>query len=196
MTLLDFLNSVDNTLDELVSIAAHNRGTEEEKWLKEVLKNHLGAKTYIVGAALSRLILPDETVEMTQLISCAQVTKWTLAAEKILASTIYSQTILDGTYGNEEMVKCKAMPPAAGMRIEKLGHNLRSHSLYVRVNETPWSISANNIRSVLLAAALEEVNSLVGNNNIFKRSLFLIKAWCRYESSRFSFFGKGKKTFC
>lgn len=50
-------------------------------------------------------------------------------------------------------------------------------------------VSANNLSSIFLSAAFEEFNRVVGDSNLLKRSLLLIKAWCYYESRRFTALG-------
>jgi hypothetical protein len=50
--------------------------------------------------------------------------------------------------------------------------------------------SLNGIHGILLTAAVERFDSVIGRNGLFKRSLILIKLWVNCESTRFSFLGK------
>lgn len=50
-------------------------------------------------------------------------------------------------------------------------------------------ISVNNISGMLLTAALEVFNHIVGKDNLLKKSLILIKLWINFESKRFTFLG-------
>lgn len=51
-------------------------------------------------------------------------------------------------------------------------------------------LSVNNIDGLLLTSSLEQFNNAIGNDNLFKRSLILIKMWIYNESRRFSYLGK------
>ena len=51
-------------------------------------------------------------------------------------------------------------------------------------------LSVNNIDGLLLTSSLEQFNNYIGNDNLFKRSLILIKMWIYNESRRFSYLGK------
>ena len=41
-----------------------------------------GAESFIIGAALSRVVLPDEPIEITQLLPKNQCDKWCLQVNK------------------------------------------------------------------------------------------------------------------
>ena len=51
-------------------------------------------------------------------------------------------------------------------------------------------LSVNNIDGLLLTSSLEQFNTYIGNDNLFKRSFILIKMWIYNESRRFSYLGK------
>ena len=53
------------------------------------------------------------------------------------------------------------------------------------VGQERFKLRPNNINSIFIAAVLEEFNNLVGNRNLVKRSLLLIKLWTSYEARKY-----------
>ncbi|XP_044509444.1 uncharacterized protein LOC123228201 isoform X3 [Mangifera indica] len=50
------------------------------------------------------------------------------------------------------------------------------------VKDIPVDISFNQMAGLSALCFLEQVDELIGNDHLFKRSIILIKAWCYYES--------------
>jgi hypothetical protein len=50
------------------------------------------------------------------------------------------------------------------------------------IDGTFVSIKPNNISSLAFASLLEECDATIGNQSLLKRSILLIKAWCRFEA--------------
>ncbi|KAK5844478.1 hypothetical protein PVK06_000618 [Gossypium arboreum] len=57
------------------------------------------------------------------------------------------------------------------------------------VNDIPVDISFNQTAGLSALCFLETVDQLIGKDHLFKRSIFLIKAWCYYESRILGFLG-------
>ena len=53
------------------------------------------------------------------------------------------------------------------------------------VGQEKFKLRPNNLNSIFIAAVLEEFNNLVGNRNLVKRSLLLIKLWTSYEARKY-----------
>jgi len=53
------------------------------------------------------------------------------------------------------------------------------------INSVSVDITANNLKALYHEAFLEKVDEFVGRDNLFKRSLLLLKAWFYFESPRF-----------
>ena len=53
------------------------------------------------------------------------------------------------------------------------------------VGQEKFKLRPNNLHSIFIAAVLEEFNNLVGNRNLVKRSLLLIKLWTSYEARKY-----------
>jgi hypothetical protein len=53
------------------------------------------------------------------------------------------------------------------------------------VGQEKFKLRPNNLNSIFIAAVLEEFNNLVGNRNLVKRSLLLLKLWTSYEARKY-----------
>jgi hypothetical protein len=53
------------------------------------------------------------------------------------------------------------------------------------INNVSVDISANNIKAIYHQAFLEKISEFIGQDNLFKRSLLLLKAWLYFESPRY-----------
>ena len=53
------------------------------------------------------------------------------------------------------------------------------------VGQERFKLRPNNLHSIFIAAVLEEFNNLVGNRNLVKRSLLLLKLWTSYEARKY-----------
>ena len=52
------------------------------KHISMLVYSTFGAESFIIGAALSRVVLPDEPIEITQLLPKNQCDKWCLQVNK------------------------------------------------------------------------------------------------------------------
>ena len=72
------------------------------------------------------------------------------------------------------------------IRIESVEFSVNYDFVIATVGQEKFKLRANNLNSIFLAAVLEEFNNLIGNRNLVKRSLLLIKLWTSYEARKYS----------
>jgi hypothetical protein len=72
------------------------------------------------------------------------------------------------------------------IRIESVEFSVNHDFVVVTVGQEKFKLRANNLNSIFLAAVLEEFTNLIGNRNLVKRSLLLIKLWATYEARKYS----------
>eukprot|EP01035_Chromulina_nebulosa_P010652 gene10652-14291_t len=176
-------NSVDSLLLDL-ELFPHELRKIEEAYNKVngILKGTFGTEAFIVGAALSNTSLPDEPIEVTQLLPRKQCDTWSVQTNQVLckeANTLFPPIISASSRSERNQ--------SSSLRIDEIVYLAHGETIQCRLCDTiRLRISANNLSSIFLAAVVEDFNRVVGNNNLLKRSLLLIKAWCTYESRRFS----------
>ena len=74
--------------------------------------------------------------------------------------------------------------------IENIQVSLNSKFVQCQRGSVCCRVSLNNIYGLLLTSAVERFNNVVGQDNLFKRSLVLIKLWIFNESKRLSYLGE------
>jgi len=72
------------------------------------------------------------------------------------------------------------------IRIESVEFSINQDFVLATVGQEKFKLRANNLNSIFLAAVLEEFNNLIGNRNLVKQALLLIKLWTSYEARKYS----------
>lgn len=182
MAVAILLSSIDGLLVELQPKEIEiSRRKNHEDCLKASLKSNFGAETFTISASLNRTLLPHEAVELTQLLPKKQCDKWCSLVNKALcqeASSEYSS--------GEQEEGLEKKGTANEFSIDSIRHSIKNNYVMTEINHCNFKLSPNNLSSLFLSAILEEVNLLVGQKHLLKRSLMLIKAWCMYESGVYS----------
>lgn len=181
---LSIANLIKN-IDELVADAAPNEHEVEtrakvEDFLFSAFKTTFGADSYLIGSSLSRVTVPEEIVEVTQLLPKTQCDKWCDLSNKTLiaeANRIYT-TELGASAPLEEKVN-------VSIDVEKISLSLRGNHVTTTINGLQHRVSPNNLSSIYLTAVFEETNDIIGMDSLLKRCFMLIKLWCHFESRRF-----------
>ena len=168
-TPIEILTSVvDNLIWNLVLLSSESEIiTQNNEWIKTALLNGFGATSFMIGAALSNTLLPDEDIEITQIIPKKQCFNWFAIANDSINAEIARST--------QQMVG----------EIESIAIFPKKNRIKVNIFDYDFNLSPNNLSSLFLTAIIEEIDEeIIGNNHLFKRSLMLIKSWCFYESKR------------
>eukprot|EP01036_Dinobryon_divergens_P034406 gene34406-44448_t len=130
-----------------------------------VLNNLFGSETIVMGAAFNEILLPNECIEVTQLLACKNFEQWSVDAAQAFSKETFEE---NNTIESIEL-------SANGTFVQSQRGSVRCR------------VSLNNIYGLLLTSAVERFNNVVGQDNLFKRSLVLIKLWIFNESKRLSY---------
>eukprot|EP01034_Spumella_vulgaris_P033476 gene33476-41311_t len=145
-----------------------NRKTTE-LWIYDTLNSGVSCKSFLVGASLNGLVLPDESVEITQIFPKNQAVNWALRTNEILVA---------------EATKQHATKPTI-IDMDEIKVSIKHNTLQSTINETNFVFTPNNVRGMFFSAIVEEIDHIVGAEGLFKRSVLLIKAWLTYESRKY-----------
>lgn len=154
----------DDLLSRLVLLTSHHddRSICMDIFDRTVYSTLKGRLFPILSAA-SNVCLPEEEFRLNLLIfKSRKPSNW---CDIVLKSFFESNVSIDNVcvkylnYGNQE-----------------LSFVMRSQLFSIRVND---------LENVYKTALFEDVNKVIGQNNLFKRSFLVIKAWLFYESQRY-----------
>jgi len=73
--------------------------------------------------------------------------------------------------------------------MEKVELFVNDDFIQCSVDLVRFRVTVNSVHGMFLTAALEVFNAFIGKDNLFVRSLILIKLWVHKEAKRFSFLG-------
>lgn len=139
------------------------------------------------GGYLIDILLPDEFIEFTQLMPRKQCENWCLTVSSLLCqeSSRMSQPNPNESSAEKSEKLSIQVQGAKNFRIECVEFCVNHDFVMATVGQDRFKLRPNNINSIFIAAVLEEFNNIVGNRNLVKRSLLLIKMWSNYEARKY-----------
>lgn len=200
MSIKTLLSNIDDLLIQLQPNEIELiRRKQHEVSLKASLKSNFGAESFAISASLNHTLLPNEAIELTQLLPKKQCDKWCSLVNKALcqeASSEYSNN--EQTSFDDSRISCSAKisaslsnaandTPTPKIDIDSIRHSIKNNYVTTEIGNCTFRLSPNNLSSLFMCAILEEADASIGNDHLLKRSLMLIKAWCLYESTMFSY---------
>jgi len=165
--------------------------------LRKQIRSTLSANTFDISLHEVRCFLPDDSLKLSVIVSKSHVATWqtslidhfTLLAERATLhggnySSIYQDddSVNIGFGGNLE--EYKALCCHIISNVSLVSGNANSKAVF-NIDSMEVEVSANNRNEICMLAFIEEFSTLVGNDNLFKRSVLLIRAWWNYESASY-----------
>jgi hypothetical protein len=138
-------------------------------YVRELIAKTLGAQLFPIGSYVTRTYLPDGDVDATAFVPKLGDDSWFVKINEALCIAAFQGAkIPDVSVSNVSFV------------------NTEIKMIRSMINGVSFDISTNQLPSLFADSLVERINDFVSNNNLFKRSLLLVKAWFNYESPRFT----------
>ena len=167
-------------------------------FLARVVRRTLGAKVYETGLHALNCFLPDDPIRLTVLLGRTNVyiDTWLPALTEKL-SILADIGCDNGKFLLAEMMQpleddCNAIEDIQPLTEHTVSHvhvtsgNLpRQGRIFSDIEDTNVEIDSNSLSSVRFLSFLDEIANLVGKNELFKRSLLLIRGWWLYETATY-----------
>lgn len=193
---------VDNLLSCILpSHKSNNRRKEISEFITQIIQKKYGLDVFVVGTGsyTLRSYLPEADIDLVVFISPFE-------RNEIETSSSHTQTTgcmdINNIYNyNNNILKltldiftsiCHEITNSnvsvhqSNNKIRNLEFiNARTPLAHCIVNNVHIDITVNQIGAVATAVFLEEVDRYIGKNNLFKRSLLLVKCWCLNESRKY-----------
>lgn len=145
------------------TLMADHKRKEVIDYVRRLIRRYLGCEVFPYGSVPLVTYLPDGDIDLTVLSSpnvddaLASGVRAVLEAEEYNESAEFEVKDVQFIDAEVKLVKCL-------------------------VQDIVVDISFNQLGGLCTLCFLEQVDHLIGNDHIFKRSIILIKAWCFYES--------------
>lgn len=145
-----------------------------------------------IGGFLTDILLPDENIEVTQLLPRKQCENWCLNVNNILcmeSTKLFPEDPYESIENGDKLSfstpLAKSKSKAKSINMESVEFSIKLDFVMATVGHDRFKLSPNNLSSLFLSAIFEEFNERVGKKNLLKRSFLLIKIWCSYEARKY-----------
>ncbi|XP_065852456.1 uncharacterized protein [Euphorbia lathyris] len=132
-------------------------------YVQRLIKNSLGCEVFPFGSVPLKTYLPDGDIDLTAFGG--------MNVEEALANDVCSVLEREDQNRTADFVVKDVQLIRAEVKLVKC-----------LVQNIVVDISFNQLGGLCTLCFLEQVDHLIGKDNLFKRSIILIKAWCYYES--------------
>ena len=189
-------------------------------FLSQLVRQSLKAKIFEAGLPALHCFLPDDPFRLCILLWRGNSVNWlSILNDSMQAVSLTSQTPTNsntsGGVSNKPFVGGDGLTSAEEEGTSDMhtggsydgevptGNHILTHlnpsssaghnRMCCNIDSIPVEISPNSRADICFLAFIEDVAILIGKNNLFKRSLLLIRAWWTYESS--AYLGVPTKSF-
>ncbi|KAL2921933.1 Poly(A) RNA polymerase cid14 [Bienertia sinuspersici] len=151
---------------------AENHRNAVASYVQQLIAKCVPCKVFTFGSVPLRTYLPDGDIDLTAF------------SEDHNVKDDWAKSILD-MLRKEEKNECAEFQVKEVQYIQAetlLRKIFQVKIIKCLVNNIVVDISFNQLGGLCTLCFLEEVDNLINQNHLFKRSIILIKAWCYYES--------------
>ncbi|RYH18515.1 hypothetical protein EON65_27130 [archaeon] len=161
-------------------------------WLKRQVRIALGTAGFEGGLHATNCLLPEDSFRLNLAISKGLLANWHI----LLCERLHSQIDKANAYGgtlfippdeednNLDPFFQEANISPANHSLGPVYHNKNnmSHTVYLTIDNLPVEIVANSRTDFCWQALVEEVDELVGQQHVFKKTFLLVRTWWAYET--------------
>ncbi|KAG8073993.1 hypothetical protein GUJ93_ZPchr0006g44804 [Zizania palustris] len=154
---------------ELIACIQPNAHSERRRdavynYVQGLIVNCLSCQVFTFGSVPLKTYLPDGDIDVTAFSYSEEL------------KTTWAKFVQDALEREEKNEKAK-------FRVKEVQY-IQAEVKIIKclVDNIVVDISFNQVGGLCTLCFLDEVDALISNNHLFKRSIILIKAWCFYES--------------
>eukprot|EP01035_Chromulina_nebulosa_P030629 gene30629-40719_t len=185
-----YQTSVDQLLQTFYTLSHQKKSYQNQIFntFKLRFQKLNGAYCFLTGGCLTDVLLPDELIEFTQIIPRRQCKSWCFTINTLLCQeSTFIMNLLNSNESSpsdtgDSLVNQKT---SKSLGLESVEFCANQDFVMATVGPERFKLRPNNLNSIFIAAVLEEFNNLVGNRNLVKRSLLLLKLWTSYEARKY-----------
>lgn len=156
----------------------------------------LNANIFSSSLSLINCSLPDDIINITIIIPKSLILTWHLIFIErlnLIIDRMLHTYQLDVTNNEENEIIENLFNDDLYIRIRHEINNIKcikninygSMCIQGTIDNNNFNIQANNKNDILFLLFLEDVNNLINKNDLFKKSLLLIRAWWIYETTSY-----------
>ena len=147
-------------------------------FLKKHIRSTLFSNSFEIGVTELKCFLPDDSLKITAIISKSYLTNWHASLLDAFGYLSERGPIL----AEEEDPSFQLTHSMTNVNYSKHQPSSKSFSVHCTLDSVTIEVVANNRIDQCCIAFFEDLSLLIGQDNLFKRSLLLIRAWWLYET--------------
>lgn len=190
--------SFDDETDRLLRmISPHEQQVQFRDAAISMLQNQvrlvLGAVSFDATHTKSHCFLPTDPIQVTVILCQGQIAYWHSAVADRLRALSEHGPEAEFTPGHntnsitvvtvQENTDDAQRAAMSLVSTVALIHEVSGFKVTCKIGEIDVEISVNNRNALCVVALIDEFNVVVGRDNLFKRSLLLIRAWWLHETA-------------
>jgi hypothetical protein len=158
--------------------------------LKRQIRLALGTVSFEIGLYQLRCFLPADPIKLTVIVSQPQIPLWHTTLAERLKQAAESGVDLIGrsndVYTMVDMVDENQMILPHNIRnISFINENNSSYKVVCALDSLDVEISVNNRYELCTLTFIEELDEIIKQDHLLKRSILLIRSWWFYETANY-----------
>lgn len=158
--------------------------------LKRQIRLALGTVSFEIGLYQLRCFLPADPIKLTVIVSQPQIPLWhTTLAERLKQAADSGVDLIgrsNDVYTMVDMVDESQMILPHNIRnISFINENNTSYKVVCALDSLDVEISVNNRYELCTLTFIEELDEIIKQDHLLKRSILLIRSWWFYETANY-----------
>ncbi len=160
--------------------------------IKDQISKALNSNAFDISFYGLKCFLPDDPIKLTVILNHSSIATWhkVLYDRLIIVSEHQSDRldydILASIRARELITEEEENERVHKIKDVRMTSDSSTFKVLGMIDSIPFEIVANSRVDLCMLTFFEEINALVGNDHLFKRSMLLIRSWWMYETASIS----------
>lgn len=157
--------------------------------IKDQISKALNSNAFDISFYGLKCFLPDDPIKLTVILNHSSIATWhkVLYDRLIIVSEHQSDRldydILASIRARELITEEEENERVHKIKDVRMTSDSSTFKVLGMIDSIPFEIVANSRVDLCMLTFFEEINALVGNDHLFKRSMLLIRSWWMYETA-------------
>lgn len=157
--------------------------------MKDQITKALNSNAFDLSFYGLKCFLPDDPIKLTVILNHTTIATWHKVLYDRLIIVSEHQTDRSEQIEQQNSVKFRELLPdeeddrSHKIKDVRLTSDSNTFKVLGMIDSIPFEIVANSRVELCMLTFFEEINALVGNDHLFKRSVLLIRSWWMYETA-------------
>eukprot|EP01038_Epipyxis_sp_PR26KG_P005817 gene5817-8023_t len=154
-------------------------------FLRKFTRKSISSNVFEIGLHQLRAFLPDDAIKLSVTISKSHLSDWHKIFIEHTNNVIekIAPILEDEDNDHFEDTKPLLVHSVSGVSCCSYNSNFKVMGM---IDSIEFEIVSNSRADLCMLAFLEEVNTIVGKDFLFKRSIILIRAWLNYDAEQYA----------